>query len=615
LTNFPREKTYPRQFLSFPHPFLSHFLPCTMMQCLKSQMPSVRNGKHAHYIYTIGVFAAVCVLADLLVSFFSQLSAGQQQSTTIVVALSVSAFFAGSVNSQRKNTDARNAKAVPAKKPIQTHEGEYEARQASTQPAKRYEARQVAKRSAQERASQLARYEVAKRHEASQVAPPEVEREASQPARTAEPPEPAQKPLKAPRYASRSSAGQGAPTESDDTTNTPLGGEKTEQSEIDTPKARRVIEQARREGVEPSASTYSALMRACVRSNDKEMSLKLFDQILSKYMNCDYEMTAGIPADTRTTFFSFVAGQLDDERLRKDGLQILVAIRDHGIQPPHVLQNRLVCAWEDKPPEFVVNYFKKMREDGFTLSSAACRCILADMVSSTGEGGRARPSQVPATISQSDPTCDAEETPAATATERTPLRIEASTFVPNPWEGPWQTGPATSMPGSWAPYPPGQYDEFSQMPVPQTGVQCNECTTVMLRNLPCPFLREDLIKEMDAKGFAGLYNFVYMPIDFKTEMSLGYAFVNMITAEEVPRFMLAFGGFRDWPRSSKKVCAVDLSRTQGLDANVVRYRNSPVMGDEVPERFRPVLFAGTKRVPFPEPTVELPKVLHKSTEW
>ncbi|CAK0906888.1 unnamed protein product, partial [Prorocentrum cordatum] len=52
----------------------------------------------------------------------------------------------------------------------------------------------------------------------------------------------------------------------------------------------------------------------------------------------------------------------------------------------------------------------------------------------------------------------------------------------------------------------------------------------------------------------------------------------------------------------------------GLDANVGRYQNSPVMGDEVPERFRPVLFAGTTRVPFPEPTRELPKVLPEATE-
>jgi len=343
-------------------------------------------------------------------------------------------------------------------------------------------------------------------------------------------------------------------------------------------------------------------------------------------------MTAGIPADTRTTFFSFVAGQLDDDRLRKDGLLILVAIRDHGIQPPHVLQDRLVCAWGSKPPVQVLNYFKQMREDGFTLSSSACRCMLEDMISSSGEGGttsavsggwpvcgnhdsgeQKMASPVDAAISQSDPACDAEETPAATTTERTPLRREASTFVPNLWEGLWQKRVATPMPGSWAPYPLGQYDEFSHVAMQQTGHQCNDYTTLILRNLPCPFLREDLIKAMDAKGFAGLYNFVYMPIDFKTKMGLGYAFVNLVTVEEVPRFMLAFGGFREWPRPSAKVCAVDLSKTQGLDANVARYRNSPVMSDEVPERFRPVLFAGTQRVPFPEPTKELPKVLPKSS--
>jgi RNA recognition motif-containing protein len=159
------------------------------------------------------------------------------------------------------------------------------------------------------------------------------------------------------------------------------------------------------------------------------------------------------------------------------------------------------------------------------------------------------------------------------------------------------------------------YDEFQQMLMQQMGTQRDECTTVILRNLPCAFLREDLIKKMDAKGFAGLYNFVYLPVDFETEMGMGYAFVNMITTEEVKRFMIAFNGFRDWPCWSSKICVVDLSRTQGLDANIGRYRDSPVMGDEVPERFRPVLFDGSKRVPFPEPTKELSKVLPKSIGW
>jgi hypothetical protein len=351
------------------------------------------------------------------------------------------------------------------------------------------------------------------------------------------------------------------------------------------------------------------------------MALKLFDQILKKETDCDYK-PAEIPEDARSSFFALVAGQLCDERLRKDGLQILTAVRAHGVQPPHVLQNRLICAWGGKPPEQVLDYLTKMREEGVALSSAACRCILADVVGSTG--GKACPSPVGAVVSQGDPVNDgAEETPAQepdvvvhAATERTRLRREASTFVPKCWEGPWQMQPEESTLRSWVPYPPpGLCDEPPQVATQQMGGHCEECTTVILRNLPCPFLRDDLIAAMDAKGFAGLYDFVYVPADFKTGMGLGYAFVNLITAEEVHRFALAFDGFRDWPRPSAKVCTVDLSRTQGLHANVERYRNSPVMGEEVPERFRPVLFNGTERVPFPEPTRELPRVFLKWNEW
>jgi hypothetical protein len=290
-------------------------------------------------------------------------------------------------------------------------------------------------------------------------------------------PETPEKLPRAPRFVSRSSPDAPPPAASEE--------KKAEQPETDAHviQARRVIEKARRKGVESSESEYPSLMLACVRSNDADMALKLFDQILEKYMSCNHKPTAKIPVDTRSRFFSFVVGQLDDKRLRKDGLQILVAVRDHGIQPPHVLQNRLVSAWGGKLPAPVLNYFRSMREEGFTLSSAACKCLMADMISSASE-----------------------------SEERTPLRREASTFVP------WRVPPFTSM--------LCRSDPFQQMVMQQMGTQCDECTTVILRNLPCPFLREDLIKAMDAKGFAGLYNFVYLPVDFQTEMGMGYAFVN-----------------------------------------------------------------------------------------
>lgn len=532
-----------------------------MMQYVRSRMPSVRSAKREHYAFIVGVFVAVCVFGDLLMSCLRQLSEAQQQSTIILVTLSAAAFLAGSVNAQRKKAGAGDAKAAPAKKM-----GQAEAREASRPAPRAREAKPAPTQPAEAKGTTRLRL-------SAQAKPwdPSPATQAAEP----QPQSPEKQP-RAPRYAGRGSAGAKATTASGDAT------------EVDAHvvEARRVIEEARREGLESSESAYPALMLACIRSNDVDMALQLFDQILEKYMSCDYKPTATVPVDTRSRFFSFVAGHLDDKRLRQDGLQILVAVRDHGIQPPHILQNRLVCAWGCKLPDPVLNYFKNMREEGFALSSAACRCLMADMISTTSESEK-----------------------------RTPLRTEASTFVPNYWEGPWQVPSLTSMLCSPTFYPAGPCDDFQQMVMQQMGARCDECTTVILRNLPCPFLREDLIKEMDAKGFAGLYNFVYLPVDFQTEMGMGYAFVNLLTTEEVRRFMLAFNGFRDWPRASAKICVVDLSRTQGLEANIGRYQNSPVMGDEVPERFQPVLFDGMRRIPFPEPTRELPKVFHKSIEW
>jgi hypothetical protein len=542
----------------------------------------------------------------------SQLSQAQQQTTIIFAALSICAFFAGSVNARRGKTGAGKATAIPVKKLIQTkgvvHEGEREARQTAKRLTQARGTTPAAPPEAERDASQAAKRLVQAKGTIP-LAPPEVERESAQTARPQ--PEVPEQPLKAPRYASRSAAGTQVTKEGEETTSKPFEVTKTEHSDIDA----RVIEQARRESVEPSASVPSTLMIACVANNDADMALNLFDQILEKETNLDC-MPTEISADTRSRFFTLVAGQLDDARLRRDGLQVLVALRAHGIQPPHILQNRLIRAWGNKIPQQVLSCFTKMREEGFTLSSAACRSIMADMVDSADEGGRPRPSLVDVAIGQNDPTCDAEEETSAVEehTERTPLRREASTFVPKSWEGPWRMQSEMSMLRGWVPCPPGLCGDFPQMASPQMGIQRDECTTVILRNLPCPFLREHLIKEMDAKGFAGLYNFVYMPIDFRTEMSMGYAFVNLVNVEEVQRFVLAFNGFKDWPRPSAKICVVDMSRTQGLNANVERYRNSPVMGDEVPERFRPVIFDGTERVSFPEPTRELPKVFHKSIE-
>merc|ERR1719240_2625947 len=78
-------------------------------------------------------------------------------------------------------------------------------------------------------------------------------------------------------------------------------------------------------------------------------------------------------------------------------------------------------------------------------------------------------------------------------------------------------------------------------------------TTVMLRNLPNNYSRAMLLKLIDAEGFAGQYDFIYLPMDFKSHASLGYSFVNLVDAEQATRFFETFEGFHRWVVPSQKV--------------------------------------------------------------
>ena len=58
----------------------------------------------------------------------------------------------------------------------------------------------------------------------------------------------------------------------------------------------------------------------------------------------------------------------------------------------------------------------------------------------------------------------------------------------------------------------------------KTGIR----TTVMLRNMPNNYSRTMLLELLDAEGFAGQYDFLYLPMDFQSRASLGYAFINFV---------------------------------------------------------------------------------------
>lgn len=134
-----------------------------------------------------------------------------------------------------------------------------------------------------------------------------------------------------------------------------------------------------------------------------------------------------------------------------------------------------------------------------------------------------------------------------------------------------------------------------------------EQTTVMLRNIPNRYTQSMLLEVLIEQGFRGLYDFVYLPMDFRNGVNLGYAFVNLLTNEDALHFMCVFQGFSKWFVDSVKVCEVSWAHPhQGRQEHVERYRNSPVMHPSMPEEYKPMIFRKGMRVPFPPPT----KVVH-----
>jgi len=199
---------------------------------------------------------------------------------------------------------------------------------------------------------------------------------------------------------------------------------------------------------------------------------------------------------------------------------------------------------------------------------------------------------------------------------RTPM--SAGSFAPTPtpkatWRrdcfvpAPRRPADPQGEPRLLAPVPPGPVALGGaarvRAPLPAEGPADERRTTVMMRNIPLNYSRDMLLEMLDGEGFRGQYDFVYMPVDFRTKAGLGYAFVNLVDASLVRGFWAAFEGFSRWVLPTSKVCALGWSKPyQGLRANLQRYRNSSVMHGSVPDECKPVLFVDGERTAFPRPT-------------
>jgi hypothetical protein len=180
---------------------------------------------------------------------------------------------------------------------------------------------------------------------------------------------------------------------------------------------------------------------------------------------------------------------------------------------------------------------------------------------------------------------------AAAPAGRTPLRSHAATYAPLRSQTEAFVPKCLALAGGQRPRLGG------------AGPKAPRWTTVMMRNVPFSYTCDSLIDLLESKGFSKWFDFVYVPVKRTETLGVGYAFVNIINQELAEKFMLAFEGFDGWASaSSQTACSMQWSVCQGLTENVRRYRNSPLMSDDVPAIYKPVLLKDGVRVPFPQPT-------------
>ncbi|KAF5442464.1 hypothetical protein F2P56_035118 [Juglans regia] len=115
-------------------------------------------------------------------------------------------------------------------------------------------------------------------------------------------------------------------------------------------------------------------------------------------------------------------------------------------------------------------------------------------------------------------------------------------------------------------------------------------TTVMIKNIPNQFKRDDLIAILDkhcedenikseSRTCKSAYDFVYLPMDFMKSWyqrkisNLGYAFVNFTNAVAAFKFFNSFHKHVWMVAENSKTCEVTLAELQGKEALINSFKN------------------------------------------
>ncbi|EER03457.1 hypothetical protein Pmar_PMAR014676 [Perkinsus marinus ATCC 50983] len=117
------------------------------------------------------------------------------------------------------------------------------------------------------------------------------------------------------------------------------------------------------------------------------------------------------------------------------------------------------------------------------------------------------------------------------------------------------------------------------------------------RNIPNRYVQEELLGDINAAGFADLFDFFYLPMDHETRANFGYCFINLVSPQQAYNFFKAFDGKPLRRFTSNKIVAIVPAAIQGFEANLKHYSRKAVCTD-VEIQFRPLFWLHGAAVEF-----------------
>lgn len=109
------------------------------------------------------------------------------------------------------------------------------------------------------------------------------------------------------------------------------------------------------------------------------------------------------------------------------------------------------------------------------------------------------------------------------------------------------------------------HEELFNNALVEQGIYPGITSTVMLRNIPARYTPEALSQFVDMAGFKDVYDYIHIPMDFRSRCSKGYAFINFSIPALVPLFA---SQITDRTLCDSKVLRVCGAVHQGLHENV-----------------------------------------------